>query len=105
MHDRYPKTGSANQIQNQKKVSIQVRPNLNLDTAQPRLIVNCTWSAWGEWGSCQFGFRRQEDWRQETGRIGQQIRTREEASPSENGGTDCSINDAIEFRECSSGNV
>ena len=35
MHDRYSKTGSANQIQNQKKASIQVRPNLYLDTAQP----------------------------------------------------------------------
>ena len=37
MHRRYPKYGSPSQMQSQELVPIQDRPNLYLDTAQPRV--------------------------------------------------------------------
>ena len=46
MHRRYPKYGSPSQIQSQKLVPIQDRPNLYLDTAQPwHYLINVTFLA------------------------------------------------------------
>ena len=48
-------------------------------------VVDCTWAQWDAWGACGSGT---------------QERSRVQDAPAENGGNECSTDDAIETRDC-----